>query len=138
MDYRKESTVNYEVPNREETDAVIINPNKYEQRFGQTMNQFPKFPAYHKSPAEFNKYIPNNSAPVSVNSSMNSVTNGSMSVTSPTWKQKSGNPQNTVLSANEIKDKVLQFRSPKFIGSGKNIALVTKTSGVLQELTPKK
>lgn len=102
------------------------------------MNQFPKFPTYHKNPAELNKYVPNNSAPVSVNSSLNSVSNGATSVTSPSWKQRVSNPQSTVLSANEIKDKVLQFRSPKFIGSGKNIGMVTKTSGSLQELTPKK
>lgn len=62
----------------------------------------PKFMAHSKFPTDF-KYIPNHSAPVSVNNSLN----GSNSPTTPTspispsWKQK---PMNSpILSANEIK-----------------------------------
>ena len=92
---------------------------------------------------EFNKYIPNNnSAPVSVNSSLNNNLPGSptspMSPSSPSWKSKMISTQTTVLSPHEIKEKVLQFRSPKYINSNKNLGVISKISGPLLETGVKK
>lgn len=105
--------------------------SKYEQKFGQNHSQFPKYPSYQKNSNEFAKYMPS-SVPVSVNSSINSVANGCMSATGASWKPKVGSPQSTILSASEIKDKVLQFRSPKYLNSNKSAGM-SKTSGIVQE-----
>lgn len=92
---------------------------------------------------EFNKYIPNNnSAPVSVNSSLNNNLPGSptspMSPSSPSWKSKMISTQTTVLSPHEIKEKVLQFRSPKYLNSNKNAGVISKASSPLLEMGVKK
>ena len=58
-----------------------------------------------------------------------------MSQTSISWKQKP--TSQTVLTNNEIKEKALQFRSPKFGGSKFN-GMITKTSGQLLQESPKK
>jgi hypothetical protein len=142
MPYKKE--INQEVPNREEVDGQTGNFSKYEQKFGQVVNQSPKYSMMNKyQQPEFNKYIPNNnSAPVSVNSSLNNNLPGSptspMSPSSPSWKSKMISTQTTVLSPHEIKEKVLQFRSPKYINSNKNLGVISKISGPLLETGVKK
>jgi hypothetical protein len=46
--------------------------------------------------------------------------------------------QTTVLSPHEIKEKVLQFRSPKYLNSNKNAGVISKASGPLLETGVKK
>ena len=59
-----------------------------------------------------------------------------MSQTSLGWKTKPTSPQ-TVLTNNEIKEKVLQFRSPKYSGQKQN-GIIPKTSGQLLNDSPVK
>lgn len=60
-----------------------------------------------------------------------------MSPVSPSWKSKVST-QGTVLSPTDIKEKVLQFRSPKYLNSPKNIGLISKATGVVGENGVKK
>lgn len=61
-----------------------------------------------------------------------------MSQTSLNWKHKAVSPQGG-LPNNEIKEKVLQFRSPKYGNVHKTSGIIHKNSAqLLQESSPKK
>lgn len=110
------------VNNHEEIDSPMPTKQSHAPILSQNMNQSPKISLQQ------NRYNPN-STPVSTNNSFNTSSGSQLSQSSLNWKVKP-TPGQTVLSNSEIKEKVLQFRSPKN-GSGKQMGLISKTSSQL-------
>ena len=76
---------------------------------------------------------------MSKNSSLKASNSSPSTQVNPNWKHKSILTQTVLSSSTEIKDKVLQFRSPKYVGGSKNMGMMAKTSSIInQEVGVKK
>jgi hypothetical protein len=107
---KKEGMVNYDVPNREETDP---NVNYIEHKQINFANYAPKYTYIPSNkPVEVMK-SPQNMVPMTYSNNTPMNPNHFTPTSGIAWKSQK-NPPSNVLTSNEIKEKVLQFRSAKY------------------------
>lgn len=126
--HKKEYSSHYNAPNREEIDPPRFPKSTYEPKLVvPSPMPVPKFSLQQqKNRLDSSKPDPI-SAPVSTNNSLNNSTNSQVNQTGMSWKSKP-NPGQTILTNNEIKEKALQFRSPKYGSNSKlTVGVLTKT-----------